>query len=253
MSFWQKETERQISGIMRQILRIQILTYVKADKVLVIAAHPNDDILGCGGLLKILADNGSKIKVIYFADGSRGTKSAESRREIIAEREEEARKAGEVIGIGAQEFIRLPDSEMKPSFEIAARIRREIEFDMPDLLLAPHFEDIHPDHHSVAEILYIGLKEFEKHLNIWLYEVWASSRVNRIIPIDDTLDDKKEALRKHKSQLKYKRYEESILALNNYRGLSTGAGEYAEAFYAIGPRNYRRMFEILSRHHESRI
>ena len=252
MSFWQKETERQISGIMRQILRIQVLTYVKADKVLALAAHPNDDILGCGGLLKILADNGSKIKVIYFADGSRGTKSAEARRDIIADREEEARKAGEVVGIGAQEFIRLPDSDLKPSVEVAARIRREVEFDMPDLILAPHFEDIHPDHHSVAEILHIGLKGFEKHLNIWLYEVWASSRVNRIVSIDDVLDDKKDALRKHKTQLKYRRYEESILTLNNYRGLSTGAGDFAEAFYATGPRNYRRMFEIFSRHHESK-
>jgi N-acetylglucosamine malate deacetylase 1 len=253
LSFWQKETERQVSGIMRQILRIRILTYVKADKVLVLAAHPNDDILGCGGLLKFFADNGSKIKVIYFADGSRGTKSAEAKREIITEREGEAREAGKIIGIGAQEFIRLPDSELKPSLEVAIKIRREIEFDMPDLLLSPHFEDMHPDHHSVAEILYIGLKDFEKHLNIWLYEIWASSRINRIISIDDSLDDKKDALRKHKSQLKYKRYEESILALNNYRGLSTGAGEYAEAFYALGSRSYRRMFELLSRHHESRI
>lgn len=251
--FWQKETEGPVAGIIRQILRLQILTRIKADKVLVLAAHPNDDILGCGGLLKILSNDGAKIKAIYFSDGSRGTKSADASQSIIAEREVEAREAGKIIGIGAQEFIRLPDSKFRPSVEIAARIRREIEFDAPDLLLSPHFEDLHPDHHAVAEILQIALKDFDQHLNIWLYEVWASSRVNRLVPIDEVVGDKKEALLEHKSQMKYKRYEESILALNNHRGLSTGAGEYAEAYYAIGPRSYRRMLELLSRHHESKI
>lgn len=253
MSFWQKETERSVLGIMRQILRIQILAYVKADKVLVLAAHPNDDVLGCGGLLKHLSDEGAKIKVIYFSDGSRGTRNSERLTTLVSSREEEAREAGKILGVGSQEFMRLPDSSFKPSVELAARIRREIEFDAPDLILAPHFEDLHPDHHTVAEILYTAFKDYPRHLNIWLYEVWATSRVNRIFPIDDYIEDKKESLRQHKTQLKYKRYEESVLALNNYRGLSTGASDFAESYYALGPRSYRKMFEVLSRHHESRI
>jgi len=53
--------------------------------------------------------------------------------------------------------------------------------------------------------------------------------------------------------MKVKRYDEAILALNKYRALSASAGEYAEAFYSTGPRNYRKLFEFYSRHHESKI
>jgi len=239
--------------VVPEVLKIRVVSVVRADKVLVLSPHPDDDALGCGGLLKQLAESGAKIKVIYFSDGSRGTRSGKANESLIAEREEEARESGKVLGIGEEKFLRLPDSKIVVDLNLAAQIRRELEFDKPDLLLSPSLEDPHPDHFAVAEALAIGLKNYDHHFQIWLYEIWGSGRINRLVPFDDFLGDKQEALKCHKSQMKVKRYDEAILALNKYRALSAAAGEYAEAFYSIGPRNYRKLFEFYSRHHESKI
>jgi len=253
MAFWQKETEKSVWGVVSAVLKIRVLSVVRADRVLVLSPHPDDDAMGCGGVLKMLSESGAKIKVIYFSDGSRGTRKGEIRESLIAEREEETREAGKILGIGEEKFLRLPDSKIKVNLDLATQIRREIEFDQPDLLLSPSLEDPHPDHHAVAETLSLSIKNYQGYFNIWLYEVWGTGRINRLVLIDDYVDAKEEALKCHKSQMKVKRYDEAIMALNQYRALSSGAGEYAEAFYSTGPRNYRKLFEFYSRHHESKM
>ncbi len=251
--FWQKESTKNPRSVILDTLRVIIVSLVKADKVLVLAPHPDDDALGCGGLIKSLADDGAKIKVIYFSDGSKGNKSGKSSASLIVERESEAREAGKVLGVGEEKFFRLPDGKIEPTIDLAAQIRREIEFDKPDLILAPSMEELHPDHYAVAEVLATSLKNYYGQLNIWLYEVWGAGRFNRLFVIDDYLPDKRQALKCHKSQMKVKKYDDAILALNNYRGLSTGAGDYAEAYYATGPRNFQKLFEFYRRHHESKF
>lgn len=251
--FWQKETEKKVPGIVGEVLRVRVLSLVRADRVLVLAPHPDDDILGCGGLLSMLAGSGAKIKVIYFSDGSRGTANNKVDKNLVFEREEEAREAGKIIGIGEEKFLRLPDRRIKVNVALSAQIRREIEFDRYDLILAPSIEDPHPDHHAVGEALALALRNYDDHINIWLYEVWGSSRYNRIVLIDDFVEDKIEALKCHKSQMKVKKYDEAMISLNHFRALFAGVGKYAEAYYSTGPRNFRRLVEVLSRHHESKI
>jgi len=251
--FFQKESRQTISGMVVSLLKVHPISVVKADKVLVLAPHPDDDVLGCGGLIKSLSDGGAKIKVIYFSDGSLGTKTGERNEELISKRESEAVEAGKILGISEEKFLRLPDSKIVADLKLASLIRREIEFDKPDLVLAPSFEELHPDHFAVSEVLALSLKNLDSHFNIWLYEVWGVGRFNRLFSIEDYIDDKQEALDCHKSQMKVKRYDQAILALNQYRALSAGFGQYAEAYYATGPRNYRRLFDYYSRHHESRF
>ncbi len=253
MSFWQKETERKVWGLIPEVLKVRIISVVRADKVLVLSPHPDDDVMGCGGLLKMLSDSGAKIKTIYFSDGSRGNRGLKFSQSLIIEREEEARSAGKVLGVGEEKFLRLPHTKLVANLELAAQIRREIEFDRPDLLLSPSLEDLHPDHHAVSEALAISIKNYENSLNIWLYEIWGTGRFNRLVVIDDQIEAKIEALKCHKTQIKIKSYDQAVVALNNYRALSVDIGKYAEAYYAIGPRNYKKLFEFYSRHHESKI
>lgn len=251
--FYQKESRGKTIGIAADVLHVHSISRVVADKVLVLSPHPDDDALGCGGLLSALSDGGSKIKVIYFSDGSRGTRSGKVSEELIEQREAEAREAGKVLGVGEEKFLRLPDTKVVANMELGATIRRELEFDKPDLLLSPGMEELHPDHHAVAAALTLALKNFDQPLNIWLYEVWGIGRFNRLFIIDEYLNQKRQALKCHKSQMKVKEYDEGTLALNKYRALFLGAGKYSEAYYSTGPRNYRRLFEFYSRHHESKI
>jgi len=249
----QKESSKAGWGVILETLKVQVLSAVSADKVLLLSPHPDDDAIGCGGLIKSLTVGGAKVKIIYFTDGARGNSSGRASQSLIAQREEEARAAGKILGAGEEVFWRMPDGKVEPTLELASRIRREIEFDKPDLILAPSFEELHPDHFAVAEILAMSLKNYQNFINIWFYEVWGTARYNRIFVIDDFVDDKKQAIRCHKSQLKIKKYDEAILALNHYRGLSTKSGEFAEAYYACGPRTMRRLFDFYRRHHESKF
>ncbi|MCX6812344.1 MAG: PIG-L family deacetylase [Candidatus Berkelbacteria bacterium] len=252
MAFYQKETEKKLIGIVPEVLKTRVISQVRADRVLVLSPHPDDDALGCGGILKMLSDNGAKIKVIYFSDGSQGNRENKSDVELVEVRENEAREAGKILGVGEEKFLRLPDTRLTSDSEIVTQIRREIEFEKYDLILAPSFDDPHPDHHAVAVMLGMALRNFDQHINIWLYEIWGTGRINRLFLIDKLIDDKIEALRQHKSQMKVKRYDEAVMALNHFRALSAGVGEYAEAFWVIGPREYRKLVEVFGRHHQSR-
>lgn len=250
--FWQKETEKAVLPLIRDVLRISILSLVKADKVLVLAPHIDDDVMAAGGLIKMLSTQGAEITAIYFSDGALGNRNRKASINLIDEREQEAREAGKVLGIGEQRFLRLSEGQIRTNIELAKIVRREIEFGDYDLILSPSFDDPHPEHHAVAEILHQSLQNFTGHLIIWLYETWATGRINRVVVIDDFIDEKIEALNFHKSQVKFKPYEESVLALNQYRAHSTASGRYAEGFYSIGVRNYQKLFEIFSRHHHSK-
>ncbi len=251
--FWQKEENRGSWAAYTDVMKIHPISRITADKVLVLAPHPDDDVLGCGGLLAELSEAGAKIKAVYFTDGSRGNREAKFSENLIAQREEESVEAGKVLKISEQKFLRLPHNSLKSSIELAAIIRKEIEFDKPDLILAPSFEEPHPDHLAVLEALNLGLKNYTEGLNIWLYEVFGTGRLNRLFIIDDFVAVKTEALKCHKSQYKIKKYDEAILSLNKFRALSAGIGNYAEGYYSTGPRTFQKLFEFYQRHHESRI
>ncbi|MCX6810328.1 MAG: PIG-L family deacetylase [Candidatus Berkelbacteria bacterium] len=251
--FWQKEKNQDIWAAYSDVMKIHLISRVTADRVLVLAPHPDDDVLGCGGLLKSLSESGSNIKIIYFTDGSRGNREAKFSENLIAERENEAIEAGKVLKVFEQKFLRLPHNALKSSIDLAAIIRKEIEFDKPDLILAPSLEEPHPDHLAVLEALNISLKNYSDGLNIWLYEVFGTGRLNRLFIIDDFIETKIEALKCHKSQYKIKEYDEAILSLNKFRALSANVGKYAEGYYATGPRTYTKLFDFYQRHHESKI
>lgn len=250
--FFQKEG-RGIWEAYPKIFGVHLISALRADKVLVFAPHPDDDIIGAGGLLSYLAEQGSSIKAIYFTDGSRGNRTASFSEDLIEKREREAREAGKILGVGEQKFLRLPHNKLESSFELSTMIRKELEFDKPDLLLTPSIEEPHPDHLAVSQALALALKNFDQALNIWQYETFGCGRLNRLFDITDLIDTKEKALAAHKSQFAARRYKDAIISLNRFRALSAGLEGHAEAFYAVGPRNYVKLYEFYSRHHERRI
>lgn len=251
--FFQKEDTKNIWRLYPSVFKIHLISTIKAEKVLILSPHPDDDVIGAGGLIKYLSDGGSSIKVIYFTDGSKSNSSANFSEGLIEKREKEAREAGKILGVGEQKFLRLPHQKMRSSFELSALIRKELEFEKPDLLLAPSIEEPHPDHLAVSEALSESMSNYYESLNIWLYETFGSGRLNRLFDISGQVEAKQEALRAHKSQFSIRKYDQAILSLNRFRSLSAGLDGYAEAFYSIGPRNYQKLYQFYNRHHESRI
>lgn len=132
------------------------------DRIVAIAPHPDDDVLGCGALLCAAAGAGLPVAVTYVTDGARShphSKRFPAQR-VRAIRECEALAALERCGIrpSAATFLRLPDGgceSLAPrafasACESLARIFATCD---PTIVLAPWRRDPHPDHRAVARLV----------------------------------------------------------------------------------------------------
>lgn len=115
--------------------------------VMAIAAHPDDIEITCGGLMIKLADMGKKTGVIDLTQGEMGTLGTP------ATRLEEAKKAGEIMGLAVRENLHLPDAALQPSMDHKRKIAAMIRKYKPKTIILPHkSKQRHPDH-RMASIL----------------------------------------------------------------------------------------------------
>lgn len=201
---------------------------IGVDRVLVLAPHPDDEIIGCGAVLKQWSDSGIPIKVVVITDGAAGL----PRGADPAVRKAESRAGLARLGIRDCEFWDFPDGHLPFGGAIADRYRSLVESYHPSHLLLPHPAESHPDHRSLTrgvlravETLWYG--------SLWFYETTQPCQpVNRYEDATKTLDHKLEALASHGSQLESFDYVKHCRLLAQMRGLMAGK-QAAEAFLAF--------------------
>lgn len=226
--------------------------------VLVLAPHPDDDVLGLGGTLFKLAKNGARINVAYFCDGAGGVPIENKDRDLrdlgldlkkdkslIEKRKIEAQKSAKILGISHQVFFGYPDGELASGSSAVRALVDLIERSEPAIIFTPSFLDNHPDHRVTNEILMNALSsyKYQENLEIWAYEVWTPTMPNRLVSISDVLEQKKEAVRAHESQLQARDYLGAIVGLNQYRAEINDMEGFAEAFFATTPQIYRDLYK----------
>jgi bacillithiol biosynthesis deacetylase BshB1 len=114
--------------------------------VLSVAAHPDDAEVGTGGALLVCALEGLRVAVADLTRGERATRGTPERRE------EESRRAGELLALSERRCLGLPDAAIgtDPSHRDAlVELVRELR---PRILLAPDTEDRHPDHAAAGRL-----------------------------------------------------------------------------------------------------
>ena len=211
-------------------------------KILVYAPHNDDEVLGVGGTIAKMSDEGHEV---YICEVTRGIKP-----ENVERLRGEAKKAHEILGVKETFFLdlpvvhlkNLPVSELNKSFlEITKKVS-------PDIAFIPHKGDMHIDHYEVVMAAMVALRPVElPHLKaIYAYETlseteWNIPSVdNMFVPnvwvdISGYIDKKKEAMKCYSSQLRefpHPRSLKAIEALSEYRG-STICKNNAEAFMLI--------------------
>lgn len=204
-------------------------------KVTVLAPHPDDEAIGCGGSLLLHGAAGDRVSAIFLSSGELGLKHlpAETAR---ATREKEALRAAAILGIGEVEFLRAPDWMISDELdEVAAKLAPVIERQQPDLLYLPHPHDEHPDHKSVLPLLDKALEATGlAHPELRAYEIWTPLREPDVATdISAVMAKKIRALRAHRSQLGYYDYVQAVRGLNAYRGALMGRCRYAEVFQRL--------------------
>lgn len=117
-------------------------------RVVVIAAHPDDELLGAGGTLARHVRDGDEVHAIVVADGAGSRYPAE----LVSSLEKQARRAGEVIGFTSLQFLQLPDQRLDtiPLIELTQRLEGVLDEIGPDTVYTHFPEDVNTDHGLVA-------------------------------------------------------------------------------------------------------
>ena len=127
---------------------------------MVVTAHPDDAEWGCSGSVAKWTREGWDVVYVLCTDGSKGSEDRKiSGKKLVAIREEEQRKAGEILGLKAVEFLGYPDGYLEPTLDLRKDISREIRKYKPSILITTNpTRDLlgrgyigHPDHFAAGE------------------------------------------------------------------------------------------------------
>ena len=192
--------------------------------VLVICAHPDDPDFGVAGTVAKWTSQGAKVTYVVVTDGSKGSPEPKMTKEkLIKLREEEQRKAADILGVDEVVFLGQPDGELRNTFELQEMLVRLIRTYKPDVLVthdptARIVDNVylnHNDHRVVGDAVLdsvfplardrLNFPEHEKEglephkvLDIFLL---FTNEPNYWVDITNTIDKKIAALKAHKSQI----------------------------------------------------
>lgn len=219
------------------------MSHSSAGSVLVIAPHPDDAAIGCGGTIAKHSDAGRSITIIYVTDGEMGGQEG-SPDELAKQRRKEAKDAANVLGVNCVKFHGQPDGGVTYDRNTLRYYIEQFREERPAIVYYPSTDDADHDHTVVAKLIRSALrKAYAKTFpesgrvpsddppNAFEYEVWTPlDDPSMFEPIDHVRDQKERGIRCHKSQLHSIDYDEAALGLNRYRGAMSGTGSFAEAF-----------------------
>jgi len=191
---------------------------------LVLAPHPDDESIWCGGLLLKFRPT-----VVVMTDGRYGGEDG-CEEETVRVRHSELTSAMRFAGIKSLYELGVEDGQLKNAD--FGRIARMINIDQYGAIFCPSPHDAHPDHSYVLE----GFRPFIKDgQEVYLYDGWSAlAAPTHYLDISDIIEEKKRLVCWHASQERQVRYSERAAALNHYRGLLPyPAVRYAEAYCRI--------------------
>jgi len=201
----------------------------------VIAPHPDDESLGCGGTIKHLTLSDVPVDVIFMTRGELGQAAAanatqEQKESLAAIRSVEAADACKVLGVRNVLFMGGADSHLADRPELAGSLAEILAREPYQRVFCPGPDEDHPDHRAAYEFARTALARNGRPIDLWLYEVWTPLKPNTYVPIGGTIDYKRAAIQCHRSQLELLDYKAAFVGLAAYRAIFCRGARYAEAF-----------------------
>lgn len=208
---------------------------VPGGSVVVLAPHPDDEVIGPGGALAMHARRGDRVTVVHLTDGAGGDRTAEQRAAVRATRRAEAEAAAKVLGVERVLGLDFPDGKLAPSPAFAAGLAGLLETLRPDVVYAPSPFEHHPDHRAALELLRQFLGSSELRPALILYEVNEPQPPAYLLDVTAVLKQKEAALRCFHSQRGPLDVVEKTLLANRARTVNVDLPEVAaaEAFVAL--------------------
>jgi len=209
------------------------VTDLSKKDALVIAPHPDDESLGCGGSVARHIKDGSRLKVIFLTNGEMGDFEGKFGKDYVEIRRRSAQNAMHTLGVKDFEFWGYGDRRLHLSVqEVREELLRTIESFSPSLIYAPSPLEVHPDHKIAFRIVW-DIRE-KLRINIAFYEVLMALYPNVLVDITGEMEQKKRAIESYFTEVYYNDYITKVEGLNRFRTATLPKNiKYAEAFFLL--------------------
>jgi LmbE family N-acetylglucosaminyl deacetylase len=195
------------------------------DRVLVVAAHPDDIEFGAAATVARWVTEGAEVRYLLVTRGDKGSDDPNTDVEALAaRREREQRDAAAEIGVAGLEFLSEPDGQVEPTLRLRERITRAIRELRPEVVMT-HDPTVlfvnnewvnHPDHRAVGQVTVDAVfptardplnfrEQIQEGLDPWKVAelfLWSTNEANQLVDVAETLERKIDALRHHASQFR---------------------------------------------------
>jgi LmbE family N-acetylglucosaminyl deacetylase len=217
-------------------------------KILVVAAHPDDEVLGCGGTIAKLTDRGSEVHVVFMSDGVTARAPTQQVLDVaLSKRQVASERACNILGVKSVSFGVLLDNQMDsiPLLRIVQIIEAVIAAHEPDMILTHHPGDINVDHRRTHEAVVVACRPQLQNTvkTILCFEIPSSTEwqfagsappfvPNWFVDISATLKRKLAALEAYEEELRdwpHPRSMQAVDHLARWRGAGVGV-DACEAF-----------------------
>jgi LmbE family N-acetylglucosaminyl deacetylase len=212
--------------------------------VLVVAAHADDEALGCGGTIVRHVEEGDVVHLVFMADGVYSRKEAS--KQDLTRRIAAAKSAQSILGVSSTQSLDLPDNEMDsvPLLKIVQKLELILKEIQPSVVYMHHHGDLNIDHRLTHAAVMTACRPTPNSSvrEIYGFEVlssteWATRQVSPFLPnyfVDITrqLRTKLDALEAYAEEMRASPHSRSMAhveALAHHRGYSIGV-DAAEAF-----------------------
>ncbi|MCB0359227.1 MAG: PIG-L family deacetylase [Bdellovibrionales bacterium] len=217
-----------------------------ADIILVVAAHPDDEALGCGGTMARHAAAGDEVHVVFMADGVGARQGGAAE---LAERNAHMDVALAALGAKSAHSLGFPDNQMDsvPFLRIVQALEAAFTAVAPTIVYTHHVSDLNVDHRLTAAAVLTACRPIPGNAvrEILAFEIMSSTewagpdrRVfepSVFVDITDTWPQKRAALEAYAREMRpppHSRSVEHLDVLSRHRGMSVGI-ERAEAFVVL--------------------
>lgn len=203
--------------------------------LLVLAPHPDDEVLGCGGLIIAHRERGLPVTVAVMTDGGLGESGKAGDAAYREMRRTECREAAEALGGLDVRFLDMPDGALASRPDAADRIREVIVDAKPATIVFPSPFEVHPDHRATALLGARALDGIPPPRRVMTCEIGAAMAANVLLDITPYMAKKERAVSCYRSQLRHQDLITKLRAQNRARTVNVDDRtiQFAEAYALI--------------------
>ncbi len=196
------------------------------ENIIVIAPHPDDDVLGVGGYMASAAERNQQVFTTYLTDGGGSLRLDKNMTDsqMVLRREQEAISALRILRAKGGFFLRFKSQELAEKSEQVQEVLEKIfELLQPEVVFIPAPYERHKTHLTCTQIALAALRACKiKTPNLLGYSLWGNfwgGHKRVIFDISPCIKTKVQAILAHESQIAYKNYQQGILGKNNYEAI----------------------------------